>query len=231
MPLLSQIAIRHTGLEPVKVADRRPVSSLKDQENRKQHYRSLQHIILERRFFFRKRAQRYVLQTERNVAKSARLDISTFGGLGMLTSRSAEQRNTSIRLISFRDNSSGQQEDHMAAAKSELDTMLMNVQELEEFFHAFLPALDEQKLKQGEDVLPYAKTLKLKIPQSLRGEKMTWETTHSHSLAERAEGISLIKPGHPNAVGLTIKCVKIRKWRVCLECGWIWCRIVINRKF
>src|SRR5687768_15210584 len=118
----------------------------------------------------------------------------------------------------------------MPTTKDQLDLTLKDVQELEEFFHALLPGLDEQTLGQGDDVLPYAKTLKLKIPQSLRGQAVTWETNHSHAHGNRrGESISLVRPGHPDAIGLVIKCVKVRKWRVCLECGWIWCRIVISR--
>ena len=120
----------------------------------------------------------------------------------------------------------------MATVKPKLDSILENVQELEEFLHALIPTLDEQKLRQGDDVLPYAKALKLKIPESLRGLDVTWETDHSHSHDRRGgESMSLVRPGHPDAVGLVIKCVKIRKWRFCLECGWLWCRIVVTRRF
>jgi hypothetical protein len=35
--------------------------------------------------------------------------------------------------------------------------------------------LDEQKLRQGDNVLPYAKGLNLKIPESLRGLDITRE--------------------------------------------------------
>ena len=120
----------------------------------------------------------------------------------------------------------------MAALKTKLDGVLENLQELEDFFHVLIPALDEQKLNQGDDVLAYAKSLKLKIPEFLRGEQVTWETEHSHSHDKHArESISLVRPGQPNAVGLVIKCVRIGKWTFCLECGWIWCRIVVTRRF
>jgi hypothetical protein len=120
----------------------------------------------------------------------------------------------------------------MANSKNNLDSVLQNVQELEGFFHALLPALDDQKLKQGDDLLGYAKALKLKIPESLLGEAITWETGHSHSHGEHdVDAISLVRPGHSGAVGLVIKCVRIGRWRFCLECGWIWCRIVVSRRF
>ena len=120
----------------------------------------------------------------------------------------------------------------MAKAKTNLESVMENVNELEDFLHALLPALDEQKLRQGDDVLRYAKQLNLKIPESLRGVDVTWETDHSDSPHKRgSETVVLVRPGHAGALGLVIKCVRIGKWRICLECGWFWCRIVITRRF
>ena len=115
---------------------------------------------------------------------------------------------------------------------NKLDQLLENTKELEDFLHALMPALEKDQLHQGDDVLSYAKKTKLKIPDFLKGEKVTWETDHSHStLPKDAESIVLIRPGHPAIVGLVIGCVRIGRWRICLECGWFWCRVVITRKF
>jgi hypothetical protein len=123
-------------------------------------------------------------------------------------------------------------EETMATAKNKLDRVIEDASELEDFLHALLPALDEQKLRQGDDVLSYAKKLKLKIPESLRGAKVTWETDHSDSpLKRRGESLVFVRPGHAEALGLIIKCVKVGKWKFCLECGFIWCRIVVSRRF
>ena len=120
----------------------------------------------------------------------------------------------------------------MAKAKDRLDGVLEDTLELEDFLHALLPALDEQKLRQGDDVLGYAKKLKLKIPESLRGQEVTWETDHSHAPGKRgSDTVVLTRPGHADALGLVIKCVKVKKWRFCLECGFLWCRIVVTRRF
>lgn len=120
----------------------------------------------------------------------------------------------------------------MATGKNKLDSVLENIQELEDFLHALMPTLDEQKLRPGDSVLSYAKALKIKIPESLIGQDITWEADHSHSHAKRVgESISLVRPGHADIVGLVIKCVRIGKWKFCLECGWIWCRIVVTRRF
>lgn len=120
----------------------------------------------------------------------------------------------------------------MAKKKPKLDTVLEDIDELEHFFHALLPSLDEQKLRQGDDVLRHAKKLKLKIPEALRGEEVTWETDHSDAQHKRGSAsVVLMRPGHAGALGLVIKCVRVGKWRFCLECGWIWCRIVVTRRF
>lgn len=123
----------------------------------------------------------------------------------------------------------------MATTETKLDILLVDVRELGDFLYTLLPALDEQKLRQGDNVLRYAKNMKLKIPKSLSGVKITWESNHSDSLnkhgSKSGESLVLMRPGDPNTVGLTIKCVKIKDWKVCLECGWLYCRIVVTKRF
>jgi len=43
--------------------------------------------------------------------------------------------------------------------------------------------------------------------------------------------MTLARPGVADAVGLTIGCIKINRFRVCLECGWLYCRVVIKGRF
>src|SRR4051794_34075221 len=122
---------------------------------------------------------------------------------------------------------------YMAKATDRLDNTLQDAREIEHFLHSLLPALDERELRQGEDVLRHAKRLKLSIPEVLRGEDVTWETDHS-SYGKGGKGgdtLVIATSGQPDAVGLVIKCVNIKKWRFCLECGFLWCRIVVSRRF
>ena len=68
----------------------------------------------------------------------------------------------------------------------------------------------------------------------LQGSSITWdgyEHPHVEAALGRARTVVLTQPGRPEAVGLVIKCVTIRGWRICLEYGWIWCRIVITKRF
>lgn len=121
----------------------------------------------------------------------------------------------------------------MAKRKNNLDKVLQDADELESFMYALLSALDERKLRPGDDVARYAKELKLKIPEALHGAEITWEGDRHDVPAKRAAPKSLVfvRPGHPEAVGLVIKCVRVGKTRICLECGWLWCRIVVTRRF
>jgi len=120
----------------------------------------------------------------------------------------------------------------MATEKTQLDTVLEDIHELEDFLHALIPALEQQKLRPGDDVLRYAKEMKLKIPRSISGLEITWQPDSSDAPKQHpTESIVLVRPGHPDEVGLTIGCVGIGKWKICLECSWIFCRIVVTRRF
>jgi len=119
-------------------------------------------------------------------------------------------------------------------ADHRLDACLNDTHELETFLHAFLEKLDEKKLKPGEDVTRLAEQFGLKPPAVLAGAPITWEGSgHAHyeAAGTRVQSLVLARPGHPDAVGLVIKCITIRGWRICLECGWIWCRIVVTKRF
>ena len=118
------------------------------------------------------------------------------------------------------------------AKTNRLDELLHDTQEIESFLHAFLERLPAD-LKPGEDITRYAKKFGLKLPASLKGEVIEWagEQAHDESRAAPPQTLVLSRPGKADVVGLTIKCVKIRGWRFCLECGWLYCRIVVTKRF
>jgi len=113
----------------------------------------------------------------------------------------------------------------------EVETGIQHVQELEAFLHDFLPRLPEKELKDGEDLLPYVTRLDLHPPGFLEGSELTWEACDCKSPEPNGDDhrpLVLMRPGHPDAVGLTIKCVRWGSWKICVECCWIYCRVVLT---
>lgn len=122
----------------------------------------------------------------------------------------------------------------MAAANSQLDLSLEQTYELQSFLHAFMGRLEAGKLKPGQDLTPLVKEFGLEMPVLLRGEPIIWEghtTPHLAAHDRNAPVLAFVSPGHAGAIGLVIGCIHIGRWTACLECGWIWCRIVITRNF
>jgi hypothetical protein len=118
------------------------------------------------------------------------------------------------------------------AKTARLDELLRNAQEIESFLHTFIGKLPAN-LKPGEDVTRYVKKFGLKLPASLKGEAITWggEEAHDEGRDMRTPTLVFSQPGQFGALGLTIKCITIRGWRFCLECGWFYCRIVVTKRF
>jgi hypothetical protein len=109
---------------------------------------------------------------------------------------------------------------------------LQDVKVLEAFLFALMPLLAQQELYDGEDVLAFARERGMRVPNFLEGEVMLWQGGGTAE-ADEAEGEALVfvRAGDVTAVGLTIGCIKWRRFRVCLECGWLYCRIVIKGVF
>jgi hypothetical protein len=112
---------------------------------------------------------------------------------------------------------------------------LSDLAELEKFIHSLDHKLLDSKLKPGTDLLTYSKKQKIKIPQFL--EDATVESINHDQEDKFTSGLKrrlvLVRPNkHGNELmAIRVGCVRIRtRWGtvvVCLECGWIWCRIVI----
>lgn len=114
-----------------------------------------------------------------------------------------------------------------------LTVLLRDSHELESFFHDFIEHLTKIRCKAGEDVTNVVEEKGLKIPAALKGLPITWAGGEPDTpAAEREQTLVFVRPGNPQAVGLTIGCIRVgRRIKVCLECGWIWCRIVIKGTF
>jgi hypothetical protein len=111
------------------------------------------------------------------------------------------------------------------------ENILHDVHELETFLHGVIGPLAKQKLKPGEDIRPYIEKLGVKVPASLEGLPMTWGGDDADGAKGEQQTITLVRPGSPEALGFTIGCIKIRGVKICLECGWLYCRIVIKGRF
>lgn len=118
--------------------------------------------------------------------------------------------------------------------ESRLLTSLGDVREVEEFLHTLLVDLAAHRPKPGEDVTPHVERLNLTVPEALKGLEITWDSgarLDDDDLGDR-DGMSIVRPGNPNALGLTIGCIRIgKRVKVCLECGWLYCKIVIKGRF
>ena len=119
-----------------------------------------------------------------------------------------------------------------------LDSLLQGTAEIEEFLHTLLIAMAKRRHKPGEDVTKFASELGLKIPEVFKGTPITVLSAEEAESAEAAEKggartqtLVLTRPGNADALGLVMKCVRIGRWKACLECGWLYCRIVISRRF
>jgi hypothetical protein len=112
---------------------------------------------------------------------------------------------------------------------------LSDVAKLEKFVSAVGHKLFDSKLKPGSNILAYAKAQKLKIPDFLEGavvESIDHENEAKYT-AKLKNRLVLVRPnkavGDPMAIRIGCKIIRTR-WGtivICLECGWIWCRIVI----
>jgi hypothetical protein len=109
--------------------------------------------------------------------------------------------------------------------------ILHDVHELETFLHSVIGPLAKQKLKTGEDIRPHIGKMGLKVPPSLESLPITWGGEDINGDKDERQTITLVRPGLPEALGFTIGCITIHGVKICLECGWLYCRIVIKGRF
>jgi hypothetical protein len=112
-------------------------------------------------------------------------------------------------------------------------SLLHNTHELEGFLHDFIGRLAKRRLKSGEDVTRLADEFGLKMPSVLKGTKITWAGAGDDDASQKKgdQVLVLTQPGQFDAVGLTIGCIRAGHVKICLECGWFYCRVVIKGTF
>jgi len=102
------------------------------------------------------------------------------------------------------------------------------MEEIEKFLHSLSNKLDKKKLKNGADIASYIKTYKLKKPALFGDEKITY-TVHDEKDKNWKKLVIVTRPEkeYADPVARKIFCVKIGRVTACLECGWLWCSVVI----
>ena len=121
----------------------------------------------------------------------------------------------------------------MEAESDTLGMSLANVADLEDFMHELHERLGDRDLDRGEDLTARASELGIRVPELLAGEPLVYEVHdhEEHSIEGRA--LVLVRPsGITNPVArFKVLCGRWGRYTICLECGWIWCRIVIYGNF
>ncbi len=121
----------------------------------------------------------------------------------------------------------------MESESDALSVSLANVADLEDFMHQLHERLGDRKLRPGDDLIARAADLGIRVAEFLAGEPLVYQV-HDHKEHDiEGRALVLVRPsGITNPVAeLKIFCVQRGRYTICLECGWIWCRIVIYGRF
>jgi hypothetical protein len=110
---------------------------------------------------------------------------------------------------------------------------LANVADLEDFIHELHERLGERELYQGEDLTARASELGVRVPEFLTREPLVYEVHDHEEHGIEGRVLVLVRPsGITNPVArFKVLCGRWGRYTICLECGWIWCRIVIYGNF
>ena len=112
------------------------------------------------------------------------------------------------------------------------ETTLSNMQEFETFVHQLFDKLPMGELHHGESLIPYVERHQIRIPEFLQATDVTWHAgTDLKEEGDVRQVLVLIRPGQSEVLGFRIGCITIGHWRICLECGFWYCRVVISRRF
>jgi hypothetical protein len=121
----------------------------------------------------------------------------------------------------------------MAADSDALHTSLANVADLEEFVHELHERLGDRELKHGDDLSALASEVGLEVPSFMRDEPLIYEVHDRRHHEVDGRALVLVRPsGETNPVAeMKIFCHRWGRYTICLECGWIWCKVVIIGRF
>jgi|KBSSwiS6_1023812.scaffolds.fasta_scaffold00673_11 hypothetical protein len=111
----------------------------------------------------------------------------------------------------------------------DLKNNLNSLNDLESFLHDLSEKLESKKLKTGSDLSSYVKSQRISVPGILGDAKITYQGYSDELGKSKRKLVIVTKPdkNYPEPIARKIFCIKVRSVVACLECGWIWCRIVI----
>jgi hypothetical protein len=114
---------------------------------------------------------------------------------------------------------------------------LANMRRFEKFIHDLDKKLSKVELRNGEDLVRRASEFKVKIPEFLQGASITYDKPREMGKRfGKSEPLVLIsRPDgrqQPNPPARRLFCIRIgKRTSVCLDCDWLWCKIVIVVSF
>ena len=112
---------------------------------------------------------------------------------------------------------------------SDFDVAVEAMLQLEPLLKTILPLAKKKKIANGSDLSKIIQTQKIKIPALFQGDKITYEDYQPEFEKTKHKLVILTKPNSniTAVLGIRIGCVTILGRRVCLECGFWYCKIVI----
>lgn len=114
--------------------------------------------------------------------------------------------------------------------------------EFQHFMFELSNHLGGTSLELDEDLLQRALALKIPIPAFLQDINTSAEgSSETSQESKNLEPLVLVSPGLGSKSSgqltssvvqeIKVLCGRFGRWTVCLECGWIWCKITITTRF
>ncbi len=106
---------------------------------------------------------------------------------------------------------------------------LEQIREIEKFLHTLSDKIGNRKLKNGANLSAFLKKNKMTVPVIFDTDKAVYHEYNSQTENSKRKIVIVTKPdkNYQEVMARKIFCIRTRWGTACLECGWIWCRIVI----
>lgn len=119
------------------------------------------------------------------------------------------------------------------AKPTDLLDSVADLQDIQKFMEALGKSVSDQRFKVGQDISRNLEGAGIKIPKALRQAPLVFES-HENNKPRGRRRLVLITPppkGTTAAARIRLVCISAtirgRRVVICLECGWLFCMIVI----